>query len=88
VFGHRVLRRIFGPKRDEIIGGCRETRNGKRHNLYSSPNTSTIISSWSITSAGNVARMKAKRNTDSVLEGKPQTKKPMGRPRIRMDLII
>jgi hypothetical protein len=97
VFENRVLRRIFGPKTDEIIGeiiGRRKIHNGGFHNLYSSPNTTTIISSRSIISAGNVARMKAKRDTHGVLVGKPQGKKPKGRPRhlwsdnIRMDLII
>jgi hypothetical protein len=39
VFENRVLRRIFGPKRDEVLGGCRKLHNEELHNLYSSPNT-------------------------------------------------
>jgi hypothetical protein len=79
VFENRALRRIFGPKKGEIIGGCRKINNGGLHNLYCLPNTTTIISSKRITSAGKVARTKAKRNTYTVLVGKPQGKKPMGR---------
>jgi hypothetical protein len=44
VFGNRVLRRIFGPKRDEVAGGLRKLYNEKLHNLYSSPNIIRIIS--------------------------------------------
>jgi hypothetical protein len=94
VFENRALVRIFGPKKDEIIGGCRKTHNGGLHGLHSSPNATAIISSRRISSAGNSARMKAKRNTYRVLVRKPQGKKLMGRTRhrwndnIRMDLII
>jgi hypothetical protein len=45
VFENRVLRRIFGPKKDEMIDGCRKRRNEELHNLYSSPNIIRIIKS-------------------------------------------
>jgi hypothetical protein len=54
VFENRVLRRIFGPKRDEVTGGWRKLHNEELHNLYSSPNIIRMIKSrW----AGHVARM-------------------------------
>jgi hypothetical protein len=55
VFGNRVLRRIFGPKRDEIIGGWRKLHNEELNNLYSSPNIIRTIKSRRIRWAGNVA---------------------------------
>jgi hypothetical protein len=59
VFENRVLRTIFGPKRDEVIGGWRKLHNEELHNLYSSPSTSIIrmIKSRRIRWAGHVARM-------------------------------
>jgi hypothetical protein len=46
VFENRVLRRIFGPRRDEVIGGWRKLHNEKPHNLYSSPSIIGMIKSW------------------------------------------
>jgi hypothetical protein len=60
VFENRVLRRIFGPKRDKVIGGWRKLHNAELHNLYFSP--SIIINSRRIKLAGHVARMEEKRN--------------------------
>jgi hypothetical protein len=57
VFGNRVLRRIFGPKRFEIRGGWRKLHNEELHNLYSSPNLIRKIKSRRLGSAGHVARM-------------------------------
>jgi hypothetical protein len=90
VFENRVLRRIFGPKRDEVTGEWRKLHNEKLHDLYSSPSIIRIIKSmrW----AGHVARMGEKRNAYRLLVGKPEGKSPLGRPRrrwvdnIRMDL--
>jgi hypothetical protein len=74
VFENRVLRRIFGPKRDEETGGWRKLHNEEVHKLYSSPSIIGIIMSrmrW----AGHLARMGEKRNAYSILVGKPEGKK-------------
>jgi hypothetical protein len=73
-----VLRRIFGPKRDEVTGGWRKLHNKELHNLYSSPIVIRRMR-W----AGYVALMGEKRNSYSILVGKPEGKKPLGRPRRR-----
>jgi hypothetical protein len=57
VFENRVLRRIFGPKRDEVIGGWRKLHNEELHNLYSSPSKIRMIESMRMRWAGHVARM-------------------------------
>jgi hypothetical protein len=57
VFENRVLRRIFGPKRDEVTGGCRKLHNEELHNLYSSPNIIRMIKSGRMRWAGHVVRM-------------------------------
>jgi hypothetical protein len=77
-----VLRRIFGPKRDEVTGGWRKLHNKELHDLYSSPSIIRIKSRrmrW----AGHVARMGEKRNAYRLLVGKPEGKRPLGRPRHR-----
>jgi hypothetical protein len=79
---NRVLR-IFGPKRDEVMGGCKKFHNEELHNLYSSPNIIRMIKSRRMRCAGHVARMREKRNAYSVLVGKPEGKRPLGRPRRR-----
>jgi hypothetical protein len=87
-----VLRWIFGPKRDEVTGEWRKLRNKELHDLYSSPSIIRIIKSRRIRWEGPVARMGVKRNAYSLLVGKPEGKRPKGRPRrswvdnIRMDL--
>jgi hypothetical protein len=58
VFENRVPRRIFGPKRDEVIGGSRKLHNEELHNLYSSPSIIKMITSMRMRWAENVARMK------------------------------
>jgi hypothetical protein len=83
VFGNRVLRRIFGPKRDEVTGEWRKLHNEELRDLYSSRRIR-----W----AGRVARMGEKRNAYRFLVGKTEGKRPLERPRrrwvdnIRMDL--
>jgi hypothetical protein len=57
VFENRVLRRILGPKRDEVIGGWRKLHNEELHNLYCSPSIIRIIKSRRMRSAGHVAQM-------------------------------
>jgi hypothetical protein len=67
VFENRVLRRIFGPKRDGVTGGWRKLRNEELHNLYSSPSIIRIIKSRTMMWAGHVARMGEKRNVYKLL---------------------
>jgi hypothetical protein len=80
-FENGVLRRIFGPKRDEVTRGLRKLHNEELHNLYYSP-TIRMIKSRRMRWAGHVARMGAKKNVYSILVGKPEGKRPLGRPRI------
>jgi hypothetical protein len=86
VFENRVLRRIFGPERDEVTGGWRKLHNEELRDLYSSPSIIRIIKSRRMRWAGHVARMGDKRNAYRLLVGKPDGKRPLGRPRHRMDL--
>jgi hypothetical protein len=87
-----VLRRIFGPKRDEVTGGWRKLHNEEFHNLYSSPSIIRMIKSRRMRCAMHVARMGQQRNAYRILVGKPERKRPLGRPRrrwvgnIKMDL--
>jgi hypothetical protein len=74
VFENRVLRRIFGPKRDEVTGDWRKLPNEELHNLYSSPNIIRMIKSKRMTWEGNVARMGEKRNAYRILVGKTEGK--------------
>jgi hypothetical protein len=79
VFENRVLRRIFGPKRDEVTGGWRKLHNEEPHNLFSSPSIIRMIKSRRMRWAGNAARMG--RSAYRILVGKPEGKRPLGRPR-------
>jgi hypothetical protein len=83
VFENRVLRRIFGPKRDGVTGGWRKLDNEELHNLYSSPSIIRIIKSRRMKWKGHVARMGENRNVYRLLVGKPEGKRPLGRPRCR-----
>jgi hypothetical protein len=90
VFENRVLRRIFGLKRDEVTGKWRKLHNEELRDLYSSPSIIRIIKSRRMRWASHVARMGEKRNAYTLV-GKPEGKRPLGRPRrrwvdnIRMD---
>jgi hypothetical protein len=90
-FENRVLRRIFGPKRDEVMGEWRKLHNEELHNLYSSPDIS-LVKSRRMRWVGHVARMGEERKVYKVLVGKPDGRRPLGRPRrrwedgVRMDL--
>jgi hypothetical protein len=92
-FENRVLRRIFGPKRDGVTRGWRKLHNEELHNLYSSASMIRIIKSRRMRWAGHVVRMGEKRNVYRLLVGKPDGKRPLGRPRgrwidnINMDLL-
>jgi hypothetical protein len=85
VFENRVLRRIFGPKRDEVTGEWRKLHNEELHNLYSSPDIIRRGKSRRMRWAGHVARMGEERKMYKVLVVKPEGKRPMGRPRRRWE---
>jgi hypothetical protein len=92
VFENRVLRRIFGPKRSLVMGEWKKLHNEELRDLYSSPSIIRIIKSRRMKWAGYVVRMREKRNAYRLLVGKPEGKRPLGRPRrmwvnnIRMEL--
>jgi hypothetical protein len=83
VFENRVLRRIFGPKRDDVTGDWRKLHNEELHNLYSSPNIIRMMKSRSMRWAGHVPRMGETRNVYMILVGKPEGKRALGRPKHR-----
>jgi hypothetical protein len=83
VFENRVLRRIFGPNRDGVTEVRRKLHNEELHNVYSSPSIIRIIKSRGKRWAGHVAQMGEKRNVHRLLVGKPERKRPLGRPRRR-----
>jgi hypothetical protein len=85
VFENRVLRRMFGPKRNEVTGEWRKLQNRELHNLYSSPDIIKQIKSRRIRLAEHVARMGEGRNMYRVLVGKPEGKSPLGMPRRRWE---
>jgi hypothetical protein len=78
VFENRVLRRIFGPKRDEVTGEWRKVHNEELHDLYSSPSIIRIIKARRMRWTGHVAQMGEKRNAYKLL-GKPEGRRPLGR---------
>jgi hypothetical protein len=92
VFKNRVLRKIFGTKRDEVTGEWRKLHNEELRDLYSSPSVISLIKSRRIRWAAHVARMGERRNAYRLLVGKPEGKRALGRPRrrwvdnIKMDL--
>jgi hypothetical protein len=92
VFENKVLRRIFGPRRDEVTEEWRRLHNVDLNDLYSSPNIVRVIKSRRMRWAGHVARMGKERGVYRVLVGKPEERRLLGRPRrrwvdnIRMDL--
>jgi len=85
VFENRVLRRIFGPKRDEVRGEWRKLHNEELNDLYCSSNIVRVIKSRRMRWAGHVARMREGRGAYRVLVGKPRGKRPLGRNRLRWE---
>jgi hypothetical protein len=81
VYENKVLKRMFGPKREKVIGGCRRLHNEKFHNLYTSPNIIRVIRRmrwvWYAASLGKM------RHSQEILAGKPEGKRPLRRPRHR-----
>jgi hypothetical protein len=92
VFEHRVLRRVFGTKTDEVTGEWRKLHNEELNDLYSLPNIVRVVKSKRMRLAGHVARMGEDRGVHRVLVGKLEEKRQLGRPRrrwedtIKMDL--
>jgi hypothetical protein len=85
VFENMVLRRIFGPKRDEVKGGWRKLHNEELHGLYSSPSISRVIKVRRMRWVGHVVRMGEVRGAYNILVGRPEGRRPLGRPRHRWD---
>jgi hypothetical protein len=89
---NRVLRKIFGPKTNEVTGEWRKQHNEELHDLYSSPSIIRIIKARRMIWAGHVTRIGEKKHTYRLLVGKSEGGRPLGRPRrrwldnIRMDL--
>jgi hypothetical protein len=84
VFGNSVLKRIFGPKRNEVTGEWRKVHKEELRDLYSSQSIIRIIKSRRMRWAGHVARMgEENKNASMLLVGKPEGKRPPGRPRRR-----
>jgi PAS domain-containing protein len=92
VFENRVLRRIFGPKRDEVMGKWRKLHIEELHNLYSSLDIIRQVKSRRMRWTGHVARMGEERKVYKVLVVKPEGRRSLGRPRrswengVRIDL--
>jgi hypothetical protein len=87
-----VLRKVFGPRRDEVTGEWRKLHNEELNSLYSLPNIVRVVKSRRMRWAGHVVRMGEGRAVHRVLVGRPEGKRPLGRPKrrwednIRMDL--
>jgi hypothetical protein len=88
VFENRVLRKIFGPKRDEVTGDWRKLHNERLHSLYSSPSIIRVIKARRMRWAGHVARMVEVRGAYNILVARPEGRRPPGRPRHRWEVNI
>ena len=92
MFENRVLRKVFGPKRDTVTGEWRKLHNEELNDLYSLTNIERVVKSRRMRWAGQVARMGEDRCVHRVLVEKPEGTRPLGRPRrrwednIKMDL--
>jgi len=85
LFENRALRRTFGPKRDEVTGEWRKLHNEGLNDVYSSPNIVRVIKSGRMRSAGHIARMGERKGVYTVLVGKCEGKRPLGKPRRRWE---
>jgi hypothetical protein len=83
VFENRVLRRIFGPRRDEVTGEWTQQHNEEPNDTYVSSNIVRVIKSRRMRWAGHVAHMGEMRDVYRVLVGQPEGKRPLGSPRHR-----
>jgi hypothetical protein len=79
------LGRIFGPKRDEVTGGWRKLHNEELDGLYSSPSIIRVIKARRMRWAGHVACMAEVRGAYNILVGRPEWRRPLGRPRRRWE---
>ena len=85
VFENKVLRKIYGPKRDEVTGEWRKLHNDELHVLYGSPSINRVMKARKLRWAGHVARMGDERTAGRVLKGHPTSTRPLGRPRNRWE---
>ena len=85
VFENRVLRRLYGPKRDEVTGEWRKLHNEELNDLYYSPNVVWVIKSRRMRWAGHVARREDRRGVYRALMAKPLGRRPLWRPRCRWE---
>jgi hypothetical protein len=85
VFENRVLRRVFGPKRDEVTWEWRKLHNEELNDLYSLPNIVRVVKLRRMRWVGHVVHMEEERLVHRVLMGKPEGKRPLGRPRLRWE---
>ena len=85
MFENRVLRSVFGPKRDKVTGEWRKLHSGELSDLYSLPNIVRVVKSRRMRWVGHVAHMGEGRGVHRVLVGKPEGKRPLGRPRHRWE---
>jgi hypothetical protein len=88
VFENRVLRKVFGPRRDEVTGDWRKLHTEELNGLYSLPNIVRVVKSRRMRWVGHVARMGEGRAVHRVLVGRPEGKRPLGRPRRRWKIIL
>jgi hypothetical protein len=88
VFENRVLRRIFGPKRDKVTGDWRKLHNEELRGLYSSPSIIRVIKARRMRWAGHVARMGVVKDAYNILVGRPEGRRPPERPRRRWEYNI
>jgi len=85
VYESRVLRRIFGPKRDEVTGEWKKLQNEKLTDQYCSPDIVWVIKWRRMRWAGHVTRTGERRSVYRVLVGKTEGRRPLGRPSLRQE---